>query len=61
MTRAGLDYLLREFSVTREEWRRHFHGGDMLLDGLLSKGYALTQHGRFAVSRAGRRYLAEEG
>lgn len=53
----GLRHLAGEFSVSRDEWRQHFRGGDMLLDGLVSKGYALHQRGRFAVSRQGRAFL----
>lgn len=53
----GLRYLSAEFSCTQEEWRQHHRGGDMLLEGLVSRGYVLAQAGRFAVSTAGRRRL----
>lgn len=54
---GALQYLSGEFSVTRTEWRQHHKGRDMLLDGLVSKGYAIERDGRFAVSQAGRRML----
>ena len=53
----GLRFLAAEFSCTQDEWREHHAGGDMLLEGLVSRGYALAQRGRFAVSDAGRRRL----
>ena len=36
----ALHYLTSEFSVSRDQWRRHHKGSDMLLDGLVSLGYA---------------------
>lgn len=58
----GLRYLIGEFSCTQDEWRQHHRGGDMLLEGLVSRGYVLVKGGRFAVSMAGRRRLeAVEG
>ncbi len=57
----ALQYLSSEFSCTRDEWRNHHRGGDMLLDGLVSKGYANTKSDRFAVSDAGRRFLEAMG
>jgi len=54
----GLRYLSAEFSVTADEFRRdNAPGGDMLLMGAVSKGYAREGRGRFAVTEAGRRYL----
>lgn len=55
----ALQYLEGEFSVDRPEWRQYHKGGDMLLDGAVSKGYVNTKGGRFAVSDAGRRMLAD--
>lgn len=57
----ALHYLSEQFSVTRDEWRRRFHGGDMLLDGLTSLGFAHERGGRFAVSPAGRRRINASG
>ena len=54
---AALQYLSAEFSVTRQEWRNHFKGGDQLLDGLVSHGYVNEKDGRYAVSAAGRRRI----
>jgi len=54
---GALQYLSGEFSLTRDEWRQHHKGGDMLLDGLMAHGYAHSKGGRFAVSDSGRRYL----
>lgn len=54
----GVRHLTGEFSVSRQEWRDHFKGGDDLLDGLVSHGYAVTDGQRFAVSEVGRRRLA---
>lgn len=54
---AALQYLSAEFSVTRQEWRNHFKGGDQLLDGLVSHGYVNEKGGRYAVSVAGRRRI----
>lgn len=53
----GIRHLTGEFSVSRQEWRDHFRGGDDLLDGLISHGYAVTDGARFAVSEVGRRRL----
>ena len=55
---GALQYLSEEFSVTRQEWRQRFKGGDMLLDGLVSHGYVNEGGGRFAVSEAGRRRIS---
>jgi len=54
---GALQYLSEQFSVTRDEWREHFKGGDMLLDGLVAHGYVNTKDGRYAVSAAGRRRI----
>lgn len=53
----GLRFLSAEFSCTQDEWREHYRGGDMLLEGLVSRGYVLTKHGRYAVSAAGVRRM----
>ena len=56
----ALRYLASEFSVTRDEFRSaHKAGADMLLDGLLSHGYATERGGRFAISDAGRRAMGD--
>lgn len=58
----ALAYLKREFSVDADEFRRdNAPGGEMLMMGVLSKGYANEKGGRYAVSEAGRRLLAEAG
>lgn len=55
----GLRYLSSEFSADADEFRRdNAPGGEMLLMGLVSKGYAVEKGGRYAVSDAGRRRLA---
>jgi len=55
----GLQTLAERFSVDRDQWREHHKGGDALLDGLVSHGYAIHKDGRYAVSRAGRERMAE--
>lgn len=55
----GLRFLAESFSVDRPQWRRHYQGGDMLLDGLVSHGYAIEKGGRFAVSRMGNARMAD--
>ena len=58
--REALSWLASEFSVDRDEFRSHHKAGsDMLLDGLVSKGYVREDKGRFAVSAAGRRYVGD--
>ncbi len=57
MIDEGLKHLTERFSVDRTQWRQHFKGGDQLLDGLLSHGYAWEQGGRYAVTQAGRARL----
>ena len=54
----GLQWLAGEFSATPDEFRKEHHpGGDMLLAGLLSRGFANAKHDRVAVSEQGRRRL----
>ena len=58
---SGLRWLASEFSVEPAEFYREFQqGGAMLLDGLLSKGYAWQKGGRVAVTDAGRRVMADK-
>lgn len=57
----ALHYLSEQFSVTRDEWRRHFRGGDMLLDGAVSRGFVREQGGRYAVTETGRRRINATG
>lgn len=57
----GLRWLTSEFSCTRDEFRQaHQSGADMLLDGMVSQGYAFhdRKQDRYAVSDAGRRRMA---
>ena len=57
----GLKYLAESFSVDADEFRRdNAPGGEMLLMGAVSKGYATERAGRYAVSEAGRRKLDAE-
>lgn len=55
----GARHLAQEFSLTQEEWRQHFRGGDDLLEGLASRGYANHKAGRYAISAAGQRLLKD--
>lgn len=56
----GVRYLAAEFSVEPDEFRHdNAPGGDMLLQALLSKGYAVQTRGRVAASRVGLRMLEE--
>ena len=56
---AAVRYLAEQFSVTADEFRRdNAPQGAMLLEGAVAKGYAIAEGGRYAVSPAGRRYLA---
>lgn len=56
----GVRYLAAEFSVEPEEFKHdNAPGGDMLLQALLSKGYAVQTRGRVAASRVGLRMLEE--
>lgn len=60
MTQA-LQYLNREFSVNADEFLRdNAPGGEMLLMGALSKGYAREAKGRFGLTDAGRAKIAAE-
>ena len=53
---AGVEYLAREMSASVDEFRRdNAPAGDMLLQGLLSRGYVVERLGRVALSPAGRR------
>ena len=53
----GLRHLSAQFSMSRDEWRKHYRGGDMLLDGLVAHGFTNHKGGRYAVNDAGRRAL----
>lgn len=53
--RDSLKYLEREFSVDADEFRRdNAPGGEMLMMGVLSKGYARQERGRIGLTDAGR-------
>jgi hypothetical protein len=52
----GIAYLAAQMSASIDEFRRdNAPAGDMLLQGLLSRGYAVEKAGRVALSPAGRR------
>lgn len=55
----ALEYLAREIVVTRDQALKDLSpAGDMVLDGLMSQGYARqTEHG-YLLSQAGHRKLA---
>jgi len=53
----GLQHLASEFSLSRQEWRDHFRGGDDLLDALVGHGYAQEQRERFGITKKGRARL----
>lgn len=53
---AGVRYLAREMTATRDEFRRDV-GGDMLLEALVSHGYALDRGGNVQLTDMGRRRL----
>lgn len=56
----GLRWLAGEFSCEPHEFHQaHPVGGAMLLEGLLSKGYAWQKGDRVAVTDAGRRVIAD--
>lgn len=58
---SGLRWLASEFSAEPAEFHQaHGNGGAMLLEGLLSKGYAQAKRGRVAVTEAGRRVIADK-
>lgn len=57
----GLQHLAGQFSCEREQFARANHpGGAMLLEGIVSKGYAIHKGGRYALSDAGQRCLADQ-
>lgn len=56
----GLQYLAREFSLSRQEWRDHHRGGDSLLDALVGHGYAQEQGERFGITARGQARLHAE-
>lgn len=53
----GLQTIEGQFCMTRQEWRAHHKGGDMLLEGLESKGFVRREGDMFAVTPAGRRRI----
>lgn len=54
----ALLYVSEQFSVSRDEFCRHFReGADMLWLGIVNKGFANERAGRIAVSPAGRRRI----
>ncbi|GAB2619972.1 hypothetical protein [Novilysobacter erysipheiresistens] len=57
----SLQWLSAQFSADDDEFRKAQHpGGEMLLMGAVSKGYAIRQGDRVAVSDAGRRRMGAE-
>lgn len=57
----GLRYLATEIVVTRDKALMDLHPvGDMLLDGLVSQGYAQRAHddGRYGLTPVGHKALA---
>lgn len=55
----GMRYLGRKRSVTRDEFHAaHRAGAAMLLDGLLSNGYAVQKGHRVILSQRGRTALS---
>lgn len=59
---AGLKYLAAEFSCEADEFERDNPSNAMLLDGLVSRGYAKRDrvNGRYAITEQGRTKLAAE-
>lgn len=56
----GIRFLGRKRSVTRDEFHSaHKDGAAMLLDGLLSNGYAVQRGHRVALSDRGRVALSQ--
>jgi hypothetical protein len=52
----ALRWLASEFSCTPDEFRsEHKAGSDMLLQAMLSLGYARQENGRLAITATGRR------
>lgn len=57
---SGLHWLSMQFSCEPTDFHRaHPQGGAMLLEGMVSKGYAWAKDGRVAVTDAGRRAMAD--
>lgn len=58
----GLKYLAAEFSCEAFEFERDNPSNAMLLDGLVSRGYAKRDrvNGRYAITEQGRTKLAAE-
>ena len=57
----GLSWLAGQFSCERHEFARAMQpAGEMLLEGIYSKGYAIHKGGRYALSDAGQRCLANQ-
>ena len=56
--RDATQALAGELSLSREEAQRQLSA--MTLEGLVAHGYAIEQNGRYAVSDAGHRMLADE-
>ncbi len=55
----GIRWLQEQFSASFDEFRQaHQPGGDMLLTGLMTGGYANRKGDRVAVSEQGTRRLA---
>lgn len=57
--RDATQALAGELSLSREEAQRQMSA--MTLEGLVAHGYAIEQNGRYAVSDAGHRMLADGG
>lgn len=58
----GLNYLAREIVVTRDRALKDLHPrGDMLLDGMVNKGYAqqARDDGRYGLTAMGHRALQD--
>ena len=58
----GLKYLTTEFSCESDEFERDNPSNAMLLDGLVSNGYAKRDriNGRYAITETGRKRLLAE-
>lgn len=57
LEKAALEHAVAEISFDKREWNNHFRGGDMMLEGLYSKGYLNRRDDRYAISDAGMRFL----
>lgn len=55
--KEALEHAAAEISFDKREWNSHFKGGDMMLEGLYSKGYLNRRDDRYAVSDTGWRFL----